>query len=209
MPFLSQNFNIKRIWTNNFGLCARRIILLAFLCLKKRLHFNDAWLMVCTQWYFQCEIQLQGSAQSNVRDKELCFKLDAIGKYMAYCNVLQTIYDMRFKTKCRLWAWRCNFKIQNWVWRCNWHNLSNRIQNWAWRYNWQNLSNKIQNWVWRCNWHMPMQIITGNTLSGALRLSDNENNDSDDEKLRINYYVFFIDVFVFVLPPPQAPTLHT
>ena len=44
MPFLSRNVNIQRFWTNNFGLRARRIFLLAFLRLEKRPHFNYACL---------------------------------------------------------------------------------------------------------------------------------------------------------------------
>ena len=43
MPFLSRNINIRHFWTNNFGLRARRIFLLAFLRLEKRPHFNYAW----------------------------------------------------------------------------------------------------------------------------------------------------------------------
>ena len=42
MPFFSWNVNIRCFWTNNFGLRARRIFLLAFLRLEKRPHFNYA-----------------------------------------------------------------------------------------------------------------------------------------------------------------------
>ena len=46
MPFLSRNVNIRRFWTNNFGLRARRIFLLAFLRLEKSPHFDFAWIGV-------------------------------------------------------------------------------------------------------------------------------------------------------------------
>ena len=59
---------------------------------------------------------------------------------------------------------------------------------------------------------MPMRIITDNTLSGVLHLSDKDNNDNVDAKVAMCGSVImfsYVDVFVFVLPPPQAPTLHT
>ena len=40
MPFLLQNSNIQRFWTNNFGLRPRRIFLLAFLTLGEEAAFK-------------------------------------------------------------------------------------------------------------------------------------------------------------------------
>ena len=93
----------------------------------------------------KCEVQLQGSAQSNVCDKELCLSL---------MQLASTWHIAMFFTQFMIWDSKPNAGCE----------LDDAI------------SNAIGTW--------PMQIITGNTLSGALRLYDNENNDSDDEKLQ-------------------------
>ena len=43
--FVAKRANTRCFWTNNFGLRALRICLLAFLRLEKRPHFNYAWLI--------------------------------------------------------------------------------------------------------------------------------------------------------------------
>ena len=61
---------------------------------------------------------------------------------------------------------------------------------------------------------MPMQIITDNTLSGVVLLSDNRNIDNDDANaslfvqkviLQINFYVFLCMCFVCPHPPQALP----
>ena len=69
MPFLSRNVNIRRFWTNNFGLRGRRIFLLAYLRLEKRPHFNYAWLLQQQAFgkiIFSIQMKLVGTRQEIV-----------------------------------------------------------------------------------------------------------------------------------------------
>ena len=67
MPFLSRKVNIRRFWTNEFGLRTWRTFMLAFLRLEKRPHFNYA-----------CIHHLSTFQKRDSLDSRICHKISGI-----------------------------------------------------------------------------------------------------------------------------------